>query len=229
MSQNQSKIEIATPQEVAQYSPVTAGEAQVAREAEPAGAPAESQEQASDELTTLRAKVAELQDKFLRAKAEAQNVVRRAQQERTEAVRYGNAELLRALLPVVDDFERTLAAASGGQTVPVVEGVKLIYDKLIKLLRDQGVEALEVVGKPFDPTEHAAIMQQPSDRHEQGTVIQEVQQGYRYGDRILRPAQVIIAQGPAGPASDRLETEATRENHENTKERKHESPGTGNR
>ncbi|MFH0981319.1 MAG: nucleotide exchange factor GrpE [Planctomycetota bacterium] len=207
MSGEECKIEIASSEEVARYAP-----GGPAREAEPsavgpvpesAEAQTPSDESSEDELTALRQQVAELQDKFLRAKAEAQNVARRAQQEQTETVLHGNAELLRALLPVVDDFERTLAAAADpGHAQPVVEGIKLIYDKLMKLLKNHAVEAFEAVGQPFDPTRHAAILEQPSDRHAPGTVMQEVERGYRYRDRILRPARVIVAKAAQGPSDE---------------------------
>ena len=189
MPKNKSKVELATPEEVAAYAP--ASSAAVTDES------AESKAQPKDELTVLRQQVSELQDKLLRARAEAQNIARRAQQEQAAAVRYGCAELLKSLLAVVDDFERTMeAAANTDQVQPVLDGVKLVYDKLMKLLRDNAVEVIEALDQPFDPTEHAAVMQQPTDRHEPGTVIQELERGYRYRDRVLRPSKVVVAKAP---------------------------------
>ncbi len=197
MRKHKSKIEVATPEEVVEYAPDAPTPEPEGPATEPGKSPDQAEEPPKDELTTLREQFAEVQDKFLRAKAEVQNIARRAQQEQADAVRYGNAELLKALLPVVDDFERTLAAAADAdQAQPVIDGVKLVYEKLMKLLKDHSVEAIEAVGQPFDPTEHAAIMQQPSDQHEPGTVIQEAQRGYRYRDRVLRPTQVIVAKTP---------------------------------
>ena len=194
MSKDKPKIEIASSEEVAQYAPGSPAEEPDGAAAEPA---AEAEAQPQDELTTRREQIAELQDKLLRAKAEAQNVARRARQEQADAVRYGCAEVLKSLLAVVDDFERMLEAAANTDKVqPVVDGVQLVYDKLLKLLKDNAVEVIEAVGKPFDPTEHAAVTQRPSDQDEPGTVTQEVQRGYRYRDRILRPAQVIVAKAP---------------------------------
>lgn len=191
MRKNKDKIEVATPEEVAKYAanePTPEPESSATK-------PEQSDEAPKDELTTLREQLAEAQDKFLRAKAEAQNIARRAQQEKSDTIRYGNAELLKALLPIVDDFERTLdATADIDQAQPVIDGVNLVYDKLMKLLKDNSVEVIESVGKPFDPTEHAAVMQQPSDEHEPGTVVQEALRGYRYRGRVLRPTQVIVAQ-----------------------------------
>jgi len=197
MRKNKPKIRIASPEEVAEYTSdsSTQQEDSPAVESAVTGEPAsEERREPKDELTTLREQVAEVRDKFLRAKAEAQNIARRAQQEKGDAIRYGNAELLKALLAVVDDFERTLeAAADIDQAQAVIDGVKLVYDKLMKLLKDSSVEVIEALGKPFDPTEHAAVMQQLSADQEPGTVIQEVVRGYRHRDRILRPVQVVVA------------------------------------
>ena len=199
-------IRIANEQETAEFAPSAEEGVETAVAVENR---AEATKQAAEETAALRAQVAELQDKYLRARAEVDNIARRAQQERLEAVRFGNADLLRALLPVVDDFERTLAAG-GDQTGAVLEGVKLIYDKLVKLLRDSGVEPLESLGKPFNPTEHSALLQQPSADRPPGTVIQEVQRGYRYRDRVLRPAQVIVAAKETDGERGRGEDKETR-------------------
>ncbi|MCP4592013.1 MAG: nucleotide exchange factor GrpE [bacterium] len=199
MSKDESKIEIASADEVAQYAAKPEDHSQADAGAEDAQSP-------DDESAGLDDKLAEAQDKFLRAKAEAQNIARRAEQQRLDAVRYGNAELLRSLLVVVDDFERTLEAAADTDTVkPVLEGIKLVYDKLMKLLSDNSVEVIDARGKPFNPAEHAAMLQQPSDEHEAGTVIQEVVRGYRYRERILRPTQVIVAQAPESAADESAE------------------------
>ena len=197
MSKDKPRIEIASPDEVAQYAPGSPVEEPGGATAEPAAESADPEAQPQDELTTLREQVADLQDKLLRAKAEAQNIARRARQEQADAVRYGCTELLKSLLAVVDDFERTLeAAATTDKVQPVIEGVQLVSDKLLKLLKDNAVEVIEAVGKSFDPTEHAAVTQQTSEGDDPGTVIQEVQRGYRYRDRVLRPAQVIVAKAP---------------------------------
>ena len=199
MPKSKHKIQIATPEEVAEYTEDTANAPEAT---EPNADRPEPDQEPKDELTVLREQLAEAQDKLLRAKAETQNVAKRAQQEHAAAIRYGNADMLRALLPVADDFERTLqAAADTDQIDVVVAGVKLVYDKLMKLLKDNAVEAIEATGRPFDPTEHSAVMQQESDEHEPGTVVQEAQRGYRYRDRVLRPSQVIVSKAKE-PAKD---------------------------
>jgi len=150
----------------------------------------------------LAAELTQWKDKFLRAKADAQNALRRAATEREEAVRYGNARLLRSLLDVVDDLDRTLEAAEKSKDADALsEGVRLIRDKMQSLLSAEHVKPIEATGQPFDPQRHEAMMQQPSADQPVGTVLQQVQRGYTHHDRVLRPAKVIIAVSP--PDSDR--------------------------
>jgi molecular chaperone GrpE len=185
--EDNDRIRIANEQETSQFAADSAGGDEPATGA-----------YSTDEVGLLKSQLAELQDKYLRARAEVDNIARRAQQERADAIRFGNAELLRSFLNIMDDLERTLAASSsGGGPGPVVEAVKLIHDKMTKLLRENAVETIQTLKQPFNPSEHAALLQQPSKDHAPGTVIQEVQKGYRFRDRVLRPAQVIVAAGKA--------------------------------
>lgn len=148
-------------------------------------------------IDELQKRVDSLEDQLLRAKAEQQNIQRRAGAERAEAVRYANAELMRAVIPILDDFDRAIGAGSGkgasGAEGEVLAGVKLVRENLLKALRAQGLEAIESVGRPFDPHLHEAMMQQPSEEHPPGTVLQELARGYRLWERTLRPAKVIVS------------------------------------
>ncbi len=142
----------------------------------------------------LQARVASLEETVLRAKADYQNLQRRTATERGEAVRYANAELMKSLLSVLDDFERTLAAARDCDNLAsLVDGVRLVHQNLTKALGDQGLLAIEALHQPFDPTVHQAICQQSSADHPGGTVIGEVARGYRLWDRVIRPTQAIVA------------------------------------
>ena len=134
-------------------------------------------------------------DKFLRAKAEFQNFQKRSAEEMRTTQRYANADFARQLLEVVDDFERTLENEQrDAANQSAAEGVRLIYEKLLKVLRDHHVECIEATGKSFDPNCHEAMMQQPSDEYAPGTVMQELQKGYRLHDRVIRPTRVIVVQ-----------------------------------
>lgn len=161
------------------------------------GAPPSVPATADDPAATLRREVEEWKDKYLRARAEMQNAARRAANEREDAVRYANAGVLRDLLDVVDDFERALAAADQTNSA-VVEGLRLVQEKLAKFLRDHQVEPIEAQGAAFDPNQHEALLQQPSAEATPGTVLQQVQRGYRLRDRVLRPAKVIVATAVPG-------------------------------
>jgi len=207
MRKRKQKIEIATSEDVKRYgggdggetaeAPAKATEAELepsAKEPEPQTQADESPEQ---QIATLSKQVQELTDKHLRAVAEHQNYVRRAAAERAEAVRYAPADLVKDLLTVVDDIERTLAAIPEDEAPSVVEGVRLIYDNLIKTLEAHHVERITAVGQPFDPACHQAMMQQPSADQPPNTVIEEYQAGYKLCDRVIRPAKVVVSTAPA--------------------------------
>ncbi|HVK37912.1 MAG TPA: nucleotide exchange factor GrpE [Candidatus Kapabacteria bacterium] len=150
----------------------------------------------------LEARIAELEqenqqlrDKALRSVAEVENIRRRADAERRQTLEYANEQLLKQILPIVDDFERTVE--SGGQTADIEayrKGVELVRANLMKTLDRIGVKRMSVVGEPFDVHLHEAIMRQPSEAPED-TVITDVEPGYTYHDRVLRHAKVIISAG----------------------------------
>jgi molecular chaperone GrpE len=153
------------------------------------------------EVELLEKRVDELNDKYLRSQAEMQNVVRRSSNEKAEAVKYANAELLRSVLGVMDDLDRTIEASIQGDAKPhpkvaaVVKGVEIVRESVIKLLGSNGVEVIEVdAGQAFDPTCHEAMMRQPADSPI-NTIVAELQRGYRYKDRVLRAAKVIVSSG----------------------------------
>ncbi len=174
-----------------------------------ADSPADLEGQAED----LRRQLDEARDKLLRAKAEQQNMQKRVAQELVAVRRYANADLIKSLLGTLDDFQRSLehGADTDTDTATVRKGVQLIYDNLIKVLRDHRLEVIDPADEPFDPRYHEAMLQQPADDREPGTVIQVVQRGYRLEDRVLRPAKVIIAAAPEC-ASDGESGEAADEN-----------------
>jgi molecular chaperone GrpE len=140
----------------------------------------------------------QLRDKLLRARAELANLQRRAANEKTEAIRYAVADFARDLLEVVDDFERMFEAASSEASEgSITEGSRLVYENLLKVLKIHHIERIEAEGKPFDPAQHEAVMQQPDGDQPPNTVLREVQKGYRLQGRLLRPAKVIVSAEPA--------------------------------
>lgn len=149
---------------------------------------------ATDETAELKARIESLEDSLLRAKADFQNLQRRSAAERSEAIRYANADLLKSLLNVLDDFDRSMDAAEVSDNKDaVIDGVRLVHDNLMKALKDAGLEQVDALGQPFDPNIHEALLQQPTDDFPPGTVVDQVARGYRLRDRVLRPARVIVS------------------------------------
>lgn len=152
-------------------------------------------------IESLREKVVALEDTLLRAKADFVNTQRRNEKSRLEAVRFANADLMRSLLGVLDDFERALdAAGSAEDAKTIADGVRLVHENFKKALCDHGLEAIEAIDKPFDPHVHEAIMQQPVGDRDPNTVIEEVAKGYRLKDRVIRPAKVVVAMAVRSPS-----------------------------
>jgi len=131
-------------------------------------------------------------DRLLRLAADFENYKKRAARERDEYVTFANERLIKELLPVLDDLERALQAANEHEEAQLEEGVELVYRSLASLLARNGVKEISTDGK-FDPHVHEALLSQPSDA-EQGSVIDVVQKGYTIGDRVVRPARVIVSE-----------------------------------
>jgi molecular chaperone GrpE len=149
------------------------------------------------EIEELRRQVADKQDRLLRALAEVDNVKRRTQRERDEYVRYANENLVRDLLPILDNFDRALEAARATQeAAKVVDGVALIQRELLKTLERIGVARYSAVGERFDPNRHDATGRVVSASQPPDTVVAELTPGYTLNGRVLRPAQVLVAAAP---------------------------------
>lgn len=195
MMSKQNKIVTPTPDEVTNY-----GTGPATPEGAPAGEPEDtvSAGTGAPEGTT-RSEADEWREKLLRAKAELSNYQKRAEKDRVDAIRYANADMARALLPLVDDLDRVLASvtdANAPQDV-LVQGVRLTRDNFLKVLQQFHVLPIVAQGELFDPNVHEALMQQPSAEHAEPTVLQEVARGYRLHDRVLRPAKVIVSKAPS--------------------------------
>jgi len=174
-------------------------------EAEPAAqqAPAETPAEPPDELKALQAERDDLLARLQRVSADYLNYQKRAQREIADAREFANAELIRNLLPVLDDMERAMEAARAnhGQDDPLLVGMQLVHDKALGTLGGFGLSVIEAAGKSFDPDLHSALMEEPTDRHPPKTVLRELQKGYRLKGRTIRPAAVVVAKAPE-PAKD---------------------------
>ncbi len=158
----------------------------------------------ADELTKLRARVQELEDKNLRLVAEQQNQQKRTQRDHEQSLRYAEASFARDLLVILDDLERTQESARTATDVEAVaDGVRIVYEHFLKVLSQHGIEQIQAVGEPFDPSFHEALMQQPCPDCPAGTVAQELARGYKMHDRVLRPTRVMVSAGPATGDAER--------------------------
>jgi molecular chaperone GrpE len=145
----------------------------------------------------LRAHVADLKDKLLRAQAEWDNSRKRIQRAQEESVRYASEALLEKLLPVLDNFEMGMQAAkTASDARTIAQGFEMVLAQLQQVLREAGVEAVDATGQPFDPHRHEALGHQDSDEHPEGHVIFQTRKGYKLKDRLLRPASVFVARKP---------------------------------
>src|SRR5262245_44191023 len=139
---------------------------------------------------------AELYDRLLRGQADFENFRRRVERERAEISEYATMEGARALLPVIDDFERALQTETADSNY--ARGMELIYQRMKETLEKMGVEALDSVGKPFDPHVHHGLKMTPAIDVPDHTVLTEYQRGYSFRGRLLRPAMVEVAVTPSG-------------------------------
>jgi molecular chaperone GrpE len=142
-------------------------------------------------LTTERD---DLKDRLLRMTAEFDNYRKRVERERRELSEAAAADLIRDLLPIIDDLERAMAAAAGTATdSALVKGIELTHRQLLEQLRRRGVEPVSAIGQIFDPEVHEAVGSVPADGRADGEIVAEFRKGYRAGGRLLRAAMVQVA------------------------------------
>ena len=163
--------------------------------ADPAQNPPSPLEALTAERDRLAAEKAELQDLLLRGQAEFQNFRKRVEKERVEFAEYSSTEAVRAMLPIIDDFERALKVESADKEFS--KGMQLILQRLYESLKKLGLEPMASAGQPFDPHIHHAVeMVETSDAPDH-TILDEYQRGYNFKGRLLRPAMVKVAVEPA--------------------------------
>jgi len=140
--------------------------------------------------------IADLKDKYLRTLAEHENARRRIRQQSEDSVKLQKENLLRDLLPIVDNLERAVEAAKGkGDGKSIVEGVRMVLTSLLDFLKANGVRPMTSVGQQFDPNRHEAADQVLHSSHPPNMVVEEFHRGYQIGDKVLRPARVVVSKG----------------------------------
>ena len=153
----------------------------------------ERQPGADPELQAARDEARETFGRYQRLAADFENYKRRTRQELGDRTQYANEELLRKLLPILDNLRRALDHAPEGIDRNWFEGIKLVTRQFEDTLRAQGLSTIPAVGEQFDPSQHEAIAQEETDEHEEGTIVEEMQPGYRLHERVLRPTLVKVA------------------------------------
>ena len=153
-------------------------------------------EQLQEEVRLKDEELLKQKDTFLREKAELENFKKRLTKEKEDFVQFANERLLKELVQIEDNLERAMGAPNA-TLESLKEGVGMIQKQFATFLKNQKVEAIEALEKPFDPNLHEVLNQQESDEHEENTVIQEYSKGYTLNGRILRSAKVVISKKPA--------------------------------
>jgi molecular chaperone GrpE len=146
------------------------------------------------EKAAAQAEIADLKAKLVRWQADFQNLQRRTAREVLDTRQNADADFAKAMLQVVDHFDMALSVdPSKTDAKSLLDGVKITYDELRKVLANRGIESFDHTGQPFDPHQHEAVMQEPSDKHPPMTITQTFQRGYKIGDRVIRPAKVKVS------------------------------------
>lgn len=170
----------------------------IAPEAEPQEFPhaGESGQDLAAEIERWRKESEQNREKWMRAMAELENFRKRSRREIENSINFANASLLREFLEILDNFERAHGAVRDGEESAgeaYVEGMRLIYQRFVEVLRQQGLERIPAVGEEFDPNLHEAVSQIETDEVQSGRVAHVVQEGYRLKEMVLRPAKVVVA------------------------------------
>jgi molecular chaperone GrpE len=158
-------------------------------------------EQLQEQVRLKDEKILSQKDTFLREKAELENFKKRLTKEKEDFVQFANERLLKDLVQIEDNLQRAMATPNA-TLESLKEGVELIQKQFTTFLKNQKVEPIEALEKPFDPNLHEVLNQQESEEHEEGIVIQEYSKGYTLNGRILRSAKVVISKKPAEEKED---------------------------
>lgn len=175
-------------------------------------APAETGEVAGGmeaELERLANEAAAMRDRAQRTQAEFENYRKRMERERADFIRHAGFEVVKEILPVLDNLERALHASESSPEEQFRAGIEIIHRQFKEILDRMGLTEVESEGKPFDPHLHEAVSRVETSEHPEGTVVEVFQKGYSFKDRLVRPAMVAVAQSPAGggPEGDEVKSE----------------------
>jgi len=194
-----TKEEVPEPETGSGAEPQRDGETEAEADTAVVEDPLARLEQITAERDRLAAENDELRNQLLRRQADFENYRRRVERERAEFLEFAGMEAVRAMLPILDDFERALTAGPGEEGIEseYVRGIEMIYQRFLEALKKLGLTPIESVGQPFDPNVHHAIETVPTEDAEDHTVIEELQKGYNFKGKLLREAMVKVAVKPS--------------------------------
>ncbi|WNC16854.1 nucleotide exchange factor GrpE [Brevibacillus brevis] len=145
------------------------------------------------EAARWKAQAEEHQNRMLRAMADMENLRRRVRKEQEDLAKYASQKVVEELLPILDNFERALAADKEAMTLEsLLTGVDMVYRQMVQVFEKEGLTAIQAKGQPFDPHIHQAVMQTQDPEFDSGVVVEELQKGYMFKDRVVRPAMVKV-------------------------------------
>ncbi len=153
----------------------------------------EKRHKLEEQIGKLQAEKDELFARLQRVSADYANYQKRSAKQISESIAYEKETIIKSLLPILDNFEHTLAGAENEKDVENFrKGVKMIYEQMLSILKSYGVEQIGSVGQKFDPACHQAVMQKTDGDKDDGTILKELQKCYRLGEKVLRPGRVIV-------------------------------------
>ena len=195
-----NEAEVATPEDGGAHASESSGKGEVAAD----NAESDGQTIEITPLFLAREEAEMYKERWMRLAAEFDNYKKRRAREFELLVASASEEVIRDLLPILDGVDRALAHGENGDTESegFREGVKMIMEQFPRVLSNRNLNEIETVGRPFDPTVHEALMQMPSETHDEGIVADVIEKGYRLGDKVLRPAKVVVSRGKARADAD---------------------------
>lgn len=167
----------------------------------------------TEKIQSLEKELAEAKDKRLRTLAEFENYKKRTQNEISDFYKYASENMIKKILPIYDDLSRSLGHIPEDlKENPFVNGIKMVYDKFTKILSDEGVKKIETIGRQFDFNFHEALLRQPNNQAKHDEILQEIEAGYIYKDKVIRHAKVIVCVNENNEEQEVINNQNTEQN-----------------
>lgn len=167
-----------------------------------------SAKQKSDELEQLQQQKQELLEKLQRISADYTNYQKRTPKHIADTIAYEKERIIKSLLPCLDNFDHTLTNAHSAENADVlIDGIKIVYDQMLNILKGHGIEQIETEGAKFNPAQHQAMMQRYDEEKEDNDILEEFQKGYKLNGRVIRPSKVIVNKPPTPSETESEKTD----------------------